>query len=67
MKAVKAKMQDWMVNGVQLAWFIDSPRHSVTIYRPNRETEELINPDVVLGEGPVKGFRLEMADIWAGI
>jgi Uma2 family endonuclease len=64
---VKAKMQEWIDNGVQLAWFIDGNRHSVTIYRPAREPEELIHPDVVAGEGPVKGFRLKMADIWAGL
>jgi len=63
----KAKMQEWIDNGVQLAWFIDGNRRTVTIYRPGREPEELIQPDVVAGEGPVKGFRLKMADIWTGI
>ena len=64
---VKARMQEWIDNGVQLAWFIDGRRGAVTIYRPGREPEELINPDVVAGQGPVKGFRLKMADIWAGL
>ena len=63
----KAKMQEWIDNGVQLAWFIDGKRRTVTIDRPGREPEELIQPDVVAGEGPVKGFRLKMADIWTGI
>ena len=63
----KAKMQEWIDNGVQLAWFIDGKRRTVTIYRPGREPEELSQPDVVAGEGPVKGFRLKMADIWTGI
>jgi Uma2 family endonuclease len=65
--AVKAKMQEWIDNGVQLGWFIDGKRRTVTIYRPGAEPEELINPELVVGEGSVKGFRLKMADIWAGI
>ena len=59
-------MQEWIDNGVQLAWFIDGKNRKVIIYRPSRAPEELVNPDVVIGEGPVKGFRLKMAEIWAG-
>jgi len=65
--AVKRKMQEWIENGVQLAWFIDGKRRTVSIYRANREPEELINPEVVVGKGPVKGFRLKMADIWGNV
>ena len=64
---VDEKMRHWMANGVQLAWFIDARNRRITIYRPEREPEELNAPKVVAGEGPVKGFRLKMADIWAGI
>jgi Uma2 family endonuclease len=66
LKPIRAKMQEWIDNGVQLAWLIDSRRHAVTVYRPGREPEELIEPDVIVGEGPVKGFRLKMQEVWSG-
>jgi Uma2 family endonuclease len=65
LKAIRAKMQEWIDNGVQLAWLIDSRRRMVSIYRPGREPEGA-EPEVVVGEGPVKGFRLKMPDVWAG-
>lgn len=65
-KVLKARMREWIENGVQLAWLIDSRSRTVTIYRPDREPEDLVDPDVVVGEGPVKGFRLRMSKVWDG-
>ena len=67
LKTLKAKMDEWMENGAELAWLIDPDRRTVTIYRQGREPEKLVDPAVVVGEGPVKGFRLELGDIWAGL
>lgn len=64
---VMAKMQEWIENGVELAWMIDPDNRTVTIYRPGREPEELVNPEFVEGEGPVEGFHLELTEIWEGI
>ena len=66
MKALKARMQEWIDNGVQLAWLLDGRSRTVTIYRPDSEPRELADPAVVIGEGPVKGFRLKMSKVWAG-
>jgi len=63
---VKAKMREWMENGAALGWLIDPDTRTVCIYRPGQDAEELVNVDHVLGEGPVEGFRLELADIWEG-
>ena len=30
------------------------------IYRPGRESEILIQPEILRGEGPVSGFELKM-------
>ena len=67
LKALRAKMNEWIENGAELAWLIDPDRRTVTIYRPGREPEQLVNPDVVVGEGPVEGFKIEMSEIWEGI
>jgi Uma2 family endonuclease len=64
---VKAKMREWMENGASLGWLIDADSRTVYIYRPGQDPEEFVGVDHVTGEGPVEGFRLELADIWQGV
>src|SRR5438552_4130968 len=59
---VQAKMREWMENGAALGWLIDPDRRTVYIYR--QDAEALVGVDHVTGEGPVEGFRLELAGIW---
>jgi Uma2 family endonuclease len=67
LKKAHAKMHEWMDNGAQLGWLIDSDKQKVWVYRPGKEPEELADVDHVSGEGPVTGFRLETHLIWRGI
>jgi Uma2 family endonuclease len=67
LKQVKAKMREWIENGVQLGWLLDADRKTAYIYRPAREPEELVGPGELNGEGPVAGFVLHLKDIWAGL
>jgi len=64
---LKSKVREWIDNGAQLAWLLDPDHRSVYIYRSAAEPEQLVNPDRVVGEGPVAGFVLELPDIWAGL
>jgi Uma2 family endonuclease len=64
---VQAKMREWMENGAALGWLIDADRRTVYVYRPAHAPQELVDVDHVAGEGPVEGFRLELADIWQGL
>ena len=59
------KMQMWVTNGAELAWLIDPERKVVEIYRPGREPEMAEGASAVEGEGPVAGFVLELARLWA--
>lgn len=63
----KAKMREWIANGAQLGWLLDPDHRTAYVYRPEREPEELVNPGRLTGEGPVAGFVLELAGIWAGL
>ncbi|MBM3739093.1 MAG: Uma2 family endonuclease [Acidobacteria bacterium] len=58
------KMDEWIDNGAALAWLVDSMLRQVTIYRPGRTPELLLDPDVVRGEGPVEGFALNLKRLW---
>jgi len=62
---LKAKMEEYIANGAELGWLIDPKERTVWIYRPGRPPECVTNPELVPGEGPVAGFVLELADVWA--
>jgi Uma2 family endonuclease len=62
---VKEKMERWMENGAQLGWLIDPYTATVYIYRPGQQLQILTKPEVLQGEGPIAGFRLEMERFWA--
>jgi Uma2 family endonuclease len=61
---LKAKMEEYMANGAQLGWLIDPREKKVHIYRPNAEVETLDNPQTVSGDPLLKGFKLDLADIF---
>jgi Uma2 family endonuclease len=58
-------MREWMENGVLLGWLIDPERRTVTISRPGAEPETRENLASLAGAGPVDGFTLDLAPIWA--
>ena len=61
------KMTEWIANGVALAWLINGDTRTVSIYRPLVAPEVRMGVLSVSGEGPVAGFTLDLADIWAGL
>ena len=59
------KMELWIGNGVQLGWRIDPYGGTVKIYAANRAPVSLERPGILEGSGPVEGFRLDTARLWA--
>ena len=59
-----AKMEQWIANGVHLAWRIDPFGGTVAIYTAGAAPEVLGRPEAVDGSGPVAGFRLKMKRVW---
>jgi Uma2 family endonuclease len=64
---VKQKMENWIANGVQLAWLIDADRETIHIYRPRQAPEIRRGVTEIAGEGPVAGFTLQLRSIWKGL
>lgn len=67
LRTVKAKMDEWMENGVQQGWLIDSDRHTIYVYRPDRPPEQILEAEIIEADKPVAGFQLDLADIWEGL
>lgn len=62
--AVKAKMAEYIENGVRLGWLIDPDDMKVYVYRTDSEPEVLDDPEKVLGENVLPGFELNLGQIW---
>ena len=66
--AAMKKMQEWLRGGVDLGWLIHGDERAIYIYRAGQaEPEVRSGVGTVAGEGPVAGFELDLAGIWAGL
>jgi Uma2 family endonuclease len=64
LKDLQDKMQEYIENGTSLGWLIDPIERKVHIYRQNAEVEILKNPTEISGESFLKGFTLNLKEIW---
>jgi Uma2 family endonuclease len=65
--AAKAKMDEWIANGVQLGWLIEGDARTVHVYRPDREPVKPTGIPALAADAPLQGFVLELEDIWEGL
>lgn len=61
---LEAKVEQWIANGVGLAWLIDYEKKRLTVHRKDGPPVTLNDSVSVEGKGPVRGFSLAMARIW---
>lgn len=61
---LKEKMQEYIENGVSLGWLIDATTRKVYVYLSDRQVETLENPPEISGEPVLKGFVLNLKEIW---
>ncbi len=61
---LRAKMQEYLDNGVKLGWLIEPSAQTVEIYRSGKPVEILNNPQILLGEDILPGFVLDLSEIF---
>lgn len=64
LRAVQAKMVEYMENGAQLGWLIDPEDRQVYVYRPQTEVEILENPTTLSGDPELPGLVIDLQEIW---
>ncbi len=64
LRALQAKMREYMDNGTRLGWLIDPQHKRVEVYRLGQEVEVLEEPKELSGEDVLPGFRLQRGRIW---
>ena len=64
LKGAKAKMEEWVDNGIQLGWLIDIKNKQVYIYRVDGSIEIIKGFDKTLsGETVLKGFEFDLGQL----
>ena len=64
LKAVRAKMQEYIDNGAKLGWLLNRKDQQVEIYRIDQPIETLQSPTSLSGEAIQPGFILDLSSIW---
>ena len=65
LKALQRKMQQWLRNGVQLAWLLVPKKETVYIYRAGQPEPEVVRgfDQELLGEKVLPEFRLRLEEL----
>lgn len=64
LRKLRAKMDEWIAAGAELAWLIDPETRTVEIYRPGVPTEIVSNAQTITAGAPVNGFTLPLQQVW---
>jgi Uma2 family endonuclease len=64
LQELQAKMEEYVAGGVRLGWLIDPQERRVYVYGAGGRAEVLDNPESVTGDPLLKGFVLQLSEIW---
>lgn len=57
-------MNEYIEDGARLGWLIDPKEWRVYVYRNDKTSEVLENPTIFSGENALRGFELDLSEIW---
>lgn len=61
---IKAKMDEYIANGLRLGWLIDPEEKSIYVYRPNVAVQKLENMNKISADPELPGFTLDLIEVW---
>ncbi len=64
LRKLQNKMREYIENGARLGWLVDPYEKRVHVYRADKTVEVFDNPITVSGEDVLKGFELDLTEIW---
>lgn len=64
---LQAKMQEYVDNGVRLAWLIDPEKRRAYTYRPGQPVQHVERPSTLAGDPELPGLVVDLRPIWDGI
>jgi Uma2 family endonuclease len=64
LKSLREKMEEYIANGARLGWLIDPIERQVYVYRPSVTMVCIAAPEQLSGDPVLKGFVLDLKEIW---
>lgn len=64
LETIKAKMDEYIANGLRLGWLIDPEEKAVYVYRPNAAVQKLVNANEISADPELPGFTLDLCEVW---
>jgi Uma2 family endonuclease len=63
LRRLKEKMDEYMANGVRLAWLLDPIANCATIYRADEPPVEIEHPAILNGDPVLPGFHFDFREL----
>jgi len=63
LRDLQAKLEEWIANGAQLGWLLDSRPRQLYVYRAGAPVLRLDNPVTVSGDPLLPGFVLDLQQV----
>jgi len=64
LRRLRAKMEEWIANGVRLGWLLDTEHTTAYVYRPGADVQVVENAATLDASPELPGFVLDLAKIW---
>ena len=64
LNALQEKMHEYIENGAELGWLLDTEQKRVYVYRPGEEAQEIENPETISADPVLSSFELDLREIW---
>ena len=64
LRRLKAKMEEYLANGVKLGWLLDEEKQGAYVYRPGAEVQVLEHATALDASPELPGFVLDLTPIW---
>ena len=64
LRRLKAKMEEYLANGVKLGWLLDEEKQVAYVYRPGAEVQVLEHATALDASPELPGFVLDLTPIW---
>ncbi|MCW6038502.1 Uma2 family endonuclease [Spirulina subsalsa FACHB-351] len=61
---LRAKLEEYIDNGAQLGWLIDTENQQIYAYRPGQPPQEFNRPDTLSGDPILPHFALDLTVLW---
>ncbi|HEX5443929.1 MAG TPA: Uma2 family endonuclease [Pirellulales bacterium] len=65
LRVLRAKMREYLDNGVRLGWLVDPKRQQVEVFRPGQRPERIDHPTALRGDPELPGFVLDLRQVWS--